>query len=91
MATQEEKESRIITQEWRHDVDRKLSDIARYINDSDIRDKALRESVDELVAVLQAGRGGLGLLFLIAKVMGAITVIAGAIGAWWLAMKGWKG
>ena len=70
---------------WKSDVDKKLDKLLKFMELSVTRERDLSSSVAELNTILQAGKGGLTMLYLIAKVMGAAAVIAGGI----YAVKKW--
>ena len=73
-----DEELRRIEARWKSDVDTKLDALTRAIAD-------LKLSIVELNVVLAAGKGGVMLLFIAAKIMGAVGVIAAGV----YAVKRW--
>ena len=71
-------EMRRIETSWKSDVDRKLDKLLHFMELMATRERLLTESVDELTGVLATGKGGLAILYLVAKIMAAIGVITAA-------------
>lgn len=67
-----EAEMRRIEARWKSDVDLKLDALTKSV-------ALLQCSISELNSVLATGKGGVALLFLSAKIMAAISVIAGGV------------
>ena len=63
---------RHIEARWKSDVDSKLDELRRSV-------AALQASIAELNTVLATGKGGVAFLFIAAKIMGAIGVIAAGV------------
>ena len=72
-------ERRQLEAKWKSDVDRKLDKLITFMELMATREKILTVSVDELTQVLNAGKGGIAILYLTAKVSAAAGVVLGAL------------
>jgi ferritin len=72
-------EIRRVELQWKSDVDLKLDKLIKFMELMATREKLLTKSVDELTEVLNAAKGTMSFLFVIAKVSAAVGVILGAL------------
>ena len=91
---------KMIEARWKSDVDKKLDalavaienrriDVERRIDKFETSIEHLVRSVDELNGVLATGKGGVDMLFLMAKLAGAFTVIGSALAAVLYLIRNW--
>ena len=72
-------EIRQLEAKWKSDVDRKLDKLITFMELMAARERVLTVSVNELTQVLNAGKGGIAILYLTAKVSAAAGVVLGAL------------
>ena len=70
-----EEELERIESAWKSDVDLKLDKLLKFMELMATREKILTTSVDELADILHTAQGALTMLYLLAKVMAAVSVL----------------
>jgi len=78
-------ELRRIDYQWKSDVDLKLDKLLKFAELMATREQTLTREVAELNEVLNAAKGSLAALYVVAKASGAVAVIVGAV----YAVKEW--